>query len=167
MKHSSTRISLLLAASTMLVGGAGAAQFTDQADVTSVRGVYDTSSRTHCWVDREQVVDRDRSDVNVPGAIVGGIVGGVLGHQVGGGRGRDIATAGGAVAGAAIGANAGRDDRGDRVYERQVERCQEVPASGRPAYWDVQYTYGGQVFNTQLNYEPGPQIPVRVSVDPQ
>ena len=47
--------------------------------------------------------------------------GGVLGHQVGGGRGKDLATAGGAVAGAAIGANSGRGT--GESYDRDVRRC--------------------------------------------
>ena len=48
-----------------------------------------------------------------------------------------------------------------------LQRCEQVPASGQPDYWDVEYAYGGQVFNTQLAYPPGPQIPVRASVEPE
>ncbi len=44
-------------------------------------------------------------------AIVGGIIGGVLGHQIGGGRGKDIATAGGAILGTFVGQNAARSNR--------------------------------------------------------
>ena len=165
MQSSFVRKSVLLAFTSAVATGALAAQFTDQADVTSVRGVFDTATEQRCWVDREQIVDRG-SEANVPGAIIGGIVGGVLGHQVGGGRGRDVATAGGAVAGAMLGANVGRDDRGDRYTERQVEHCRDVPST-QPSHWDVEYVYGGKVFHTQLNYQPGPQIPVRVSVEPQ
>jgi len=73
----------------------------------------------------------------------------------------------GAVAGAAVGANVGRDDRDDRYSERAVQRCEQMPSSGQPDYWDVEYNYRGQVFNTQLNYAPGPQIPVRVSIEPE
>ena len=51
--------------------------------------------------------------------------------------------------------------------ERAVQRCEQVPQGGQPDYWDVEYTYRGQVFNTQLNYAPGPQIPVRVNVEPE
>lgn len=169
MKRTITRGAFLVATTSLFAGGVGAEQFTAQADVTSVRGVYNGGSETRCWVESQDVVSRGNSEVNVPGAIVGGIIGGVLGHQVGGGRGRDVATAGGAVAGAALGANAGRDGRDDRdrISERQIEHCRDVPSSSRPSYWNVQYTYDGQVFNTQLDYEPGPQIPVRVSVEPQ
>ena len=58
-----------------------------------------------CWVEQQQVT---APKPNCLGAIIGGVLGGVLGHQVGGGRGNDVATAGGAVAGTAIGANVNR-----------------------------------------------------------
>src|ERR1700687_2107425 len=85
------------------------------AQVTSVRAVVGPPEQ-RCWVEREQVYQDNRGNANVPGAIVGAVIGGVLGHQVGGGRGRDVATAGGAVAGAAIGSNVGRG--GGAVYDR-------------------------------------------------
>ncbi len=167
MKRRILSTSLLLIGSSFFAASVGAAEFSDQAQVTSVRAVFGSAPQTRCWVDREQIREERHGDVNVPGAVVGAIVGGVIGHQVGGGRGRDVATAGGAVAGAAVGANVGRDDRGDRYSERAVQRCEQVPSSGQPDYWDVEYNYRGQAFNTQLNYAPGPQIPVRVSVEPE
>ena len=88
----------------------------------------------HCWVERQQVSDSARGDVNVGGAIAGALIGGVLGHQVGGGRGKDLATVGGAVAGGVIGANVGRNV--STTAERDVQRCETTP-SGAPAYWDV------------------------------
>src|SRR6202158_6619681 len=167
MKRHTLSTSLLVLGSSFFAGSIAAAEFSDQAQVTSVRAVFGSAPQTRCWVDREQRREERRGEVNVPGAVVGAIVGGVLGRQVGGGRGRDVATAGGAVAGAVVGGNVGRDDRGDRYSERAVQRCEQVPPSGQPDHWDVEYSYGGQVFNTQLNYAPGPQIPVRVSVEPE
>ena len=167
MKRSKLSMSLVVFGSSLFAGSVAATEFSDQAQVTSVRAVFGSAPQTRCWVDREQIREERRGDVNVPGAVVGAIVGGVIGHQVGGGRGRDIATAGGAVAGAAVGGNVGRDDRYDRYSERAVQRCEQMPSSGQPDYWDVEYNYRGQVFNTQLNYAPGPQIPVRVSVEPE
>jgi uncharacterized protein YcfJ len=167
MKRRTLSTSLLLIGSSFFAGSIVAAEFSDQAQVTSVRAVFGSAPQTRCWVDREQIREERRGDVNVPGAVVGAIVGGVLGHQVGGGRGRDVATAGGAVAGAVVGGNVGRDDRDDRYSERAVHRCEQMPSSGQPDYWDVEYNYRGQVFNTQLNYAPGPQIPVRVSIEPE
>ena len=97
----------------------------------------------------------ERSGPNVPGAIIGGVLGGVLGHQIGGGRGQDIATAGGAVAGAAIGANAGR---GAAVYDRDVQRCASVPSSLQPSYRDVSYFFNGYEHHAQLSAPPGPTL---------
>jgi uncharacterized protein YcfJ len=167
MKRRTLSTSLLLIGSSFFAGSIVAAEFSDQAQVTSVRAVFGSAPQTRCWVDREQIREERRGDVNVPGAVVGAIVGGVLGHQVGGGRGRDVATAGGAVAGAVVGGIVGRDDRDDRYSERAVQRCEQMPSSGQPDYWDVEYNYRGQVFNTQLNYAPGPQLPVRVSIEPE
>src|SRR5436853_4349930 len=150
MKRRTLSTSLLLIGSSFFAASVGAAEFSDQAQVTSVRAVFGSASQTRCWVDREQIREERHGDVNVPGAVVGAIVGGVLGHQVGGGRGRDVATAGGAVAGAAVGSNVGRDDRADRYGELGVQRCEENPAGAQPDYWDVEYTYGGKVFHTQL-----------------
>jgi uncharacterized protein YcfJ len=131
---------------------------TYQAQVTSVRAVVGTPER-RCWVERERV----GGDPNVGGAIVGGILGGVLGHQIGSGRGNDVATAGGALAGAAIGANAGRDGG----YGRDVERCRDVPASGRPEYWDVEYDFRGQRHRVQMASPPGPTITVNGNGEPR
>jgi uncharacterized protein YcfJ len=109
-----------------------------------------------CWVDREQVAEAPRGGPNIAGAIVGGVIGGVLGHQIGGGRGKDVATAGGAVAGAAIGSNVGRGE--GAVYTQDVQRCAVIPNSARPEYWDVTYFFRGYEHHAQLGGPPGPTI---------
>ncbi len=122
--------------------------------ISSVRPVEETG----------QVVE-NRGGANIPGAIVGGIIGGVLGHQIGGGHGRDIATAGGAVAGAAVGANTGRG--GSVAYDQDVQRCQNVPSSAQPDYWDVSYNFRGIEHRVQLSTPPGQTITVNENGDPQ
>ncbi|TMH02638.1 MAG: glycine zipper 2TM domain-containing protein [Betaproteobacteria bacterium] len=87
--------------------------------------------------------------------MAGAIIGGVLGHQVGGGRGRDVATAGGAVAGAAVGANVGR---GGGSYAQDVQRCENVQGQARPDYWDVTYNFRGIEHRVQLGAPPGKQL---------
>lgn len=134
-----------------------------QVPVTYVHAVVGPPEQ-RCWVERQQVVE-DRSGPNVPGAIVGGLIGGVLGHQVGGGRGKDVATAGGAVAGAAIGANVGR--RGTQEYDRDVQRCEAVPGSARPEYWDVTYEFAGVVHRVQMSAPPGPTVTVNGNGEPR
>ena len=135
-----------------------------EAHVTSVRAVLGPPEQ-RCWVERQQVVEQRNDAINVPGAVVGAVIGGVLGHQVGGGRGKDIATAGGAVAGAAIGANVGRG--GSQVYQRDVERCASVASDSRPAYWDVTYAFRGIVHRVQLAAPPGRTILVDANGVPQ
>lgn len=117
-----------------------------QANVTSVRAVVGTPEQ-RCWVEREQVA-QERGGANVPGAIIGALIGGVLGHQVGGGRGQDIATVGGGVVGGVVGANVGRDGGGQ--VSRDVQRCENVPSTVRPDYWDVTYEFRGQQHRMQM-----------------
>lgn len=76
-----------------------------QAEVTYVHAVGGPPEQ-RCWVEREQVLQPGAS-ANVPGAIAGALMGGILGHQIGGGRGQDLATAGGVVAGAVVGSKVG------------------------------------------------------------
>lgn len=134
-----------------------------EANVTSVRAVVGPPTQ-RCWIDREQVVP-ERGAANVPGAIVGAIIGGVLGHQIGGGRGQDIATAGGAVAGGAVGANVGRSGSGTQTQD--VERCTSVPSQTRPEFWDITYTFRGQEYRMQVTSPPGPTIFVNERGEPR
>jgi uncharacterized protein YcfJ len=133
-----------------------------EANVTSERAVLATSGQ-RCWVEREQVT-QDRGGANVPVAIAGAIIGGILGHQVGGGRGQDIATAGGAVAGAAVGANVGRKGQ---TTTQDVQRCEDVPGGARPAYWDVTYDFRGQDHRVQMAAAPGRTITVNEQGEPR
>jgi uncharacterized protein YcfJ len=133
-----------------------------QAPVTSVRAVMGEPSE-RCWVDRDQLPDRGRSDPHVGRGVLGAVIGGVLGHQVGGGSGRDIATVGGAVAGAVIGANSGRDSGGP---PRDVRRCETV-ASTTPAWWDVGYSFRGTPHHLQMNSAPGETISVNSRGEPR
>jgi uncharacterized protein YcfJ len=134
----------------------------EEAWVTSVRAVVGPPEQ-RCWVERQPIVERGRSEPNVGGALLGGLIGGILGHQVGGGTGKDLATAGGAIAGVAIGANAGR---GTTTRERDVQRC-ETAASSTPAYWDVAYTYRGIQHHVQMSAPPGPTIAVNRNGEPR
>jgi uncharacterized protein YcfJ len=118
-----------------------------------------------CWVER-QVVDSGTAGMNVPGAIVGGIAGGVLGHQIGSGRGQDVATGIGAATGALVGANVGRDTAGT-AYTQDVQRCTTLPASTRPDYWDVTYTFRGYEHRVQTATPPGATILVNAQGEPR
>ena len=131
------------------------------AEVKSVRAVVGPPEQ-RCWVERQQMV---QNNPNVPGAIIGGIIGGVLGHQIGSGRGRDVATVAGAVTGTAVGANTGGG--GSNVYAQDVQRCEAVPNSAQPQYWDVTYWFGGVEHRVQLTSPPGPTITVNADGEPR
>lgn len=135
-----------------------------QAEVTSVRAVVGAAQQ-RCWVERENI-PRERSQANVPAAIAGAVIGGILGHQVGGGTGRDVATVGGVVAGAAVGANVGRNRNND-PYTRDVKRCETVPTSARPDYWDVTYQFRGQEYHMQTTTPPGRTVTVNRQGEPR
>lgn len=139
------------------------------ADVLRVDPVYEdfeaTRPREECY--EEEVGVRDTRGNNTAGTIFGAIVGGALGNQVGNGDGRKAATIAGAVIGGAVGNNAARRDD---VYSAQSEtRCRtvnEVYSERRIVGYDVQYRYRDDVFMSQLDYDPGERMRVRVSVVP-
>jgi uncharacterized protein YcfJ len=136
-----------------------------EAEVTSARAVMGAPEQ-RCWVEREQV-SSSSGQANVPGALVGAVIGGILGHQVGGGRGQDIATAGGAVAGAAVGSNVGRDHGAPGYGSTQdVQRCSSVP-SQTPTYWDVTYEFRGREHRMQMARDPGRTVSVNAQGEPR
>ncbi len=134
-----------------------------QVPVTSVHAVVGPPEQ-RCWVERQQVYE-NRAAPTFPAAIAGAVIGGILGHQIGGGRGRDVATAGGAVAGAAIGANVGRGDQS--VYGQDVQRCENVQGQLQPDYWDVTYNFRGVEHRVQMSSPPGPTLTVDDNGDPR
>ena len=58
-----------------------------EVPVTSVRAIGGPPEQ-RCWMERQQVAEPERRDLNVPGAIIGGVLGGIIGHQLGGGAAR-------------------------------------------------------------------------------
>jgi uncharacterized protein YcfJ len=133
-----------------------------QAQVMSVRAVMGNPQQC-CWVEREEVVQPRQP--NVGSAVVGGIIGGILGHQIGGGSGRDLATVGGAVAGAAIGSNMGSTP--GVVTSEDVQRCNNIPGSAVPAYWDVTYAFQGVTHRVQMTDAPGRTVTVNAQGEPR
>jgi len=105
------------------------------------------------------------------GALLGAVIGGVLGHQVGSGRGNDAATVAGSLIGAAIGSESARRRHGDDIERvaRPVERCSTTYQKHREERIDgyrVTYRYNGQKYLTEMPYDPGRRIRVRVDVRP-
>ncbi len=124
-----------------------------------------------CWEEMQYYsVDRNRSERGAS-TLVGAVIGGVIGHQFGSGRGNDAATVAGTLIGAAIGNDAARDRYGygtERVA-RPVERCETRYREHREERIDgyrVLYQYHGQRYMTEMPYDPGHKIRVRVDVRP-
>ena len=145
--------------------------FVDNARVRSVQPQYEnvTVPRQECtrqWVNETRRIGGER---HYGGAVIGGVAGALLGNQVGNGHGREAATALGAVLGAFTGDHVANRERGER-YEpaaREVTTCQTVnDVQSRLTGYQVAYEYRGQQFTALLPENPGPNLQVRVSVDP-
>ena len=96
------------------------------------------------------------------GALVGAIVGGILGNQIGHGFGRAAATGAGLIAGAAVGDNL---ERRTDPYGHPVAHCTtQTTYENRTVGYNVQYEYGGKTFNVQMAQDPGPTIPLPLSL---
>lgn len=123
-----------------------------------------------CWDEVEQVSDGPFSSRHIGGTLIGGLIGGVLGNQVGDGRGRQVARAAGAIIGGAVGHNVSRDRQhtryeDERVYQRCETRYRDSWVERVDGY-RVTYEYAGRQYVTQLPYDPGERIRIRVDVTP-
>lgn len=155
---------LALPASAQYTGPYPAAAETYQSDARVLRAVPVRESasvpREECWTETVPGSSGNRA----AGAVIGGIAGGLLGHQIGSGSGNTAATIAGTIGGAAVGNEvARRNDRGEQV----VERCRQVAGyAERVVGYDVTYRFQGREFSTRLPYDPGPSMPVHVTVAP-
>ena len=151
--------------------GAQAETFFDNARVRSAEPQYENVSvpREECgsqWVTETRRVD---GGPNYGGAVVGAVAGGVVGNQIGKGHGREAATVIGAVLGGVAGDRIANNNRVEQYQEqpRQVTTCRTVSdVQSRVTGYRVQYDYRGQGYTTFMRENPGPNLQVRVSVDP-
>ncbi len=136
-----------------------------------VRYVTVTEPVRECWEEMEYYTV-DRNARGRGGAtLIGAVIGGVVGHQFGSGRGNDAATVAGTLIGAAIGNDASRRNHGHTVerHGRPVQRCAtryEERQEERIDGYRVTYRYHGQKYVTEMPYDPGNRIRVRVDVRP-
>ena len=113
------------------------------------------------------------------GMILGGLIGAVIGHQFGNGHDRGVGTVAGAVIGSAIGHDAaqrrageayGGDYGGREGRSVDSERC-ETRYSERVEQqidgYRVTYRYNDRNYQTDLPYDPGERLRVRVTVSPE
>jgi len=141
------------------------------ADVLSAEALYEEirsiEPREEC-VD-QQVRRNGKYDNTNTGAVVGAIAGATAGNQVGGGDGRRAATVAGAVIGGLIGreVDAQNNPRGSRTEVRRECRTVETEVSRREVVgYDVQYRYRGEVYMSQLDFDPGAKLRIRVAISP-
>jgi uncharacterized protein YcfJ len=142
-----------------------------------------TAPKRECWTETryeevEQGGGPDPRRASAGSMILGGIIGAAVGNQIGRGDGRRAATVAGAIIGTAIGHNAGdrrnaRYDSGPGYTESrpyQAERCEvryDDTYEDRIDGYRVTYVYNGRRQTTQLPYDPGDRIRVRVDVSPE
>lgn len=138
-----------------------------------IRHVTVTTPVRECWQETQYYTVNRNYGRNGPGTLLGAVIGGVIGHQVGSGRGNDAATIAGALIGAAVGNDASRQGRneqhGSERHSRPVERCETQYRERREERIDgynVTYRYNGQKYRTEMPYDPGERIRVRVDVRP-
>ena len=165
-----------LAISLLCTAGAFAAQadtFFDYARVRSAEPQYEniTVPREECRLEWDSQPQRNNYGNNYGGVVLGALAGGVVGNQVARGNGsREAATALGALVGAIAGNSiAGRNNRYEPAPEapRQVNRCHAVnDVQARLTGYNVAYDYRGQTYTTLMRKNPGPNLQVRVSVEP-
>lgn len=130
-----------------------------------------------CWDEVEYGRDRRATQGNLGGTVLGALIGGVVGNQVGDHDSRRVARAAGAIIGGAIGNSVSqqrqreRERYGDRYGDRErvYERCD---VRYRDSYeeridgYEVTYEYAGRRYVTEMPYDPGDRIRIRVDVTP-
>lgn len=137
-----------------------------------VRHVRVTVPRRECWTETRYEEVQHGGHGAAGSMILGGLIGAALGNQFGRGDGRRAATVAGAIIGSAIGHDAAERRAGPVYTESRpydVERCEmryEESYEDRVEGYRVTYEYAGRRHTTQVPYDPGDRIRVRVDVHP-
>ena len=125
-----------------------------------------------CWEETQYYTVNSHAGGNAGATIFGALLGSVVGHQFGSGSGNDAATVAGGLIGAAIGNDAARRRQGQygvEQHSRPVERCKTSYREHREERIDgyrVTYRYHGQKYITEMPYDPGNKLRVRVDIRP-
>lgn len=155
-------IALVFNAPLLLAGNS----FEDYAKVTGVTPEYERVNFPRKECVSEYVPERVPQRGSMAGPLIGGLAGGIIGAQIGKGNGRVASSAAGAAIGAIVGDRMSQRPA-DEYYEREVRRCRLVDNwEKRLAGYRVTYEYQGRRYETFLDYDPGPRLPVYVSVAP-
>jgi uncharacterized protein YcfJ len=137
----------------------------------NIRYVTVRTPQRECWEETQTYVVNSPAPGTGLSILLGAVVGGVVGNQFGSGSGNNAATAVGSVIGATVG-NSVAQRRGAATstqYTRPVERCEIRTREHREERIDgyhVVYRYRGQTYATDMPYDPGRELRVRVDVRP-
>jgi len=141
-----------------------APDYTDSARVVSSVPIYQTINepQQQCWTESITSYEERRSP---GGVILGGVAGGLVGNAIGRGSGRAASTVVGVIIGAAVGDHlANRDSKGVLV-SRPIQHCQTVDSYHQILTgYQVTYDYNGRYSTVMLPYNPGPRVPVAITV---
>ena len=148
----------------------------DYAQVVSAQPIVNyvtvTTPVRECWEETQYYTVDRYAGSKAGGTLFGALIGSVIGHQIGSGSGNDAATVAGGLIGAAIGNNSARSRHGQNGVEqhsRPVERCKTSYREHREERIDgyrVTYRYHGQKYVTEMPYDPGNKLRVRVDIRP-
>jgi len=141
-----------------------AMDYRDSAPVVSSVPVYQTVSepQQQCWTESVTTYEEHRT---AGGIVLGGVAGGLLGNTIGRGNGRAASTVVGALIGAAVGDRLANRDNPTVAVTRPIQHCQTVQSYRQVlAGYQVTYNYNGRNTTVLMPYDPGPTVPVEVSV---
>ncbi|MDP4528164.1 glycine zipper 2TM domain-containing protein [Alkalimonas delamerensis] len=143
----------------------------EYARVTKVEPIYRTvATRTPqevCHTETVHYRGAQRND-QTP-VVLGAIAGGALGHALGRNKSnKRVGMAAGAVLGGAVVSDIQRQNNQPAAVHQQ--RCRVVNSSVqyRQVFdgYQVSYQLRGRHYQTMLDYDPGPRLPVQISVRP-
>jgi uncharacterized protein YcfJ len=146
-----------------------------EATVLSSRPIYETVSFSapveQCRY--QQVAYHEPAYRSATPALLGAVVGGALGNAVGHSkRNKQVGVAVGAVLGASVGSDIGRRHQAASSpsrygTERICSTVHEQRHEDRLVGYRVTYRYAAQTYVTDMDYDPGPTLPVVVHVRPR
>jgi len=138
--------------------------YTDSARVVSSVPIYQTINQPQqqCWTESVTSYEERRSP---SGVILGGVAGGIVGNAIGHGSGRAASTVVGAIIGAAVGDQLANRERDAVLVSRPIQHCQTVDSFHQILTgYQVTYDYNGRYSTVMLPYNPGPRVPLAITV---
>ena len=155
---------LFALASPAMASDYRAPEYTDSARVVSSVPIYQTLNepQQQCWTESVTSYEQRRSP---GGVILGGVAGGLVGNAIGHGNGRAASTVVGAIIGAAVGDHLANRESNGVLVSRPIQHCQTVDSYHQVLTgYQVTYDYNGRYSTVMLPYNPGPRVPVAITV---